>query len=292
MAVSNGNCFICGKVAGKTAIKNHIIKYHNGGDEPCYLIKAEGAYDKDYWLFFTIPLDATLSAVDKFLRKIWCECCGHMSAFHMGCREFGKARKVSVLSVGDTLLYEYDFGSTTEIILTVVDEISRVKQHEKVQLFARNASPQKLCEQCGAPATVVNAWENEVLCDNCAENVEDEAAIMPIVNSPRSGECGYDGELDIWIFDPDKPFPQPQKPKARHGVWVLPESEDEISAEIKWNKISAADQKKLLENVFCVKCEVTSIVDYTVENTGADIVLRGKCVKCGGKVARVIECEK
>jgi hypothetical protein len=48
MAASNGNCFICGKTAGKVAIKNHVLKDHNGGGEPCYLLKAEGAYDKDY----------------------------------------------------------------------------------------------------------------------------------------------------------------------------------------------------------------------------------------------------
>lgn len=220
MAGSNGNCFICGKTAGKTAIKNHVLKEHNGGDEPCYLIKAEGAYDKDYWLFFTISLDAALSAVDKFLRGIWCECCGHLSAFRMGGHEFGKARKISALSVGDTLLYEYDFGSTTEIILTVVDEISRAKQREKVQLLARNVPAQELCDQCGAPATMVNVWESELVCDECAKDLEDEAALLRIVNSPRCGECGYDGELDVWTFDPNKPFPQPQKSKLRRGVWM------------------------------------------------------------------------
>ena len=47
MAASNGNCFICGKTAGKTAIKNHVLKEHDGGDESCYLLKAEGAYDKN-----------------------------------------------------------------------------------------------------------------------------------------------------------------------------------------------------------------------------------------------------
>jgi hypothetical protein len=53
-----------------------------------------------------------------------------------------------------------------------------------------------------------------VLCDECAENSDDEGMLMLITNSPRSGECGYDGELDIWTFDPDKPFPQPQKQKS------------------------------------------------------------------------------
>jgi len=226
MAGSNGNCFICGKTAGKTAMKNHVFKEHNGGDELCYLIKAEGAYNKDYWLFFTIALDATLSAMDKFLRQIWCECCGHMSAFRTGGDEFGKTRKVAVLSVGDALLYEYDFGTTTEIIITVVDEISREKQREKVRLLARNAPPQELCEQCGAPATMVNAWESELVCDKCAKNAEDEEAFLPIVNSPRCGECGYEGELDIWTFYPDKPFPQSQKPRtSRGGVRMPPEWE-------------------------------------------------------------------
>ena len=288
MAASNGNCFICGKTAGKTSIKNHVLKDHNSGDELCYLLKAEGAYNKDYWLLFTLAMDASLSAVDKFLRQIWCECCGHMSAFRIGGREFGKARKLSALSVGDTLLYEYDFGSTTEITVTVVDEISRAKQQEKVQLLARNVPPHKLCEQCGAPAAVVNALENELLCDKCAGDVKDEAALMPIVNSPRSGECGYTGEQDIWTFDPGKSFPQPQN--TTRGVRKVPKREEEISAEVKWNKINAANQKKLLANVFCGKCGTTTIADYTIENWQSDIVLCGKCEKCGGNVSRVVEC--
>jgi len=203
-----GNCFICGKTAAKTAMKNHILKEHNMGDEPCLLIKAEGAYDKDFWLFFTVPLEASLSVVDTFLRKIWCECCGHMSAFRAGGAEYGKSRKISSLAVGGSLLYEYDFGTTTEILLTAVAEISRPKQREKVCLLARNEPREVPCDGCGAPAVVVNSWEGEVLCEECAKNVEDEEALLPIVNSPRCGECAYDGEQDVWIFDPAKPFPQ------------------------------------------------------------------------------------
>ncbi|MDR2005896.1 MAG: hypothetical protein LBP78_01445 [Acidaminococcales bacterium] len=200
MAATKGNCFICGKTAGKTAIKNHILKDHNGGDEQCLLFKAEGLYDKEYWLYFTVPVNAALTAVDKFLRQIWCECCGHLSAFGRGGSEFGKARKISELGVGDTLLYEYDFGSTTEIVLTVVGAVSRPKRKEKVQLFARNAPLEEVCEKCGAPATQVNVWEQELLCDKCAAKVDDEAALLPFVNSPRCGECGYTGEQDKWTF--------------------------------------------------------------------------------------------
>jgi hypothetical protein len=210
MAISNGNCFICGKTAGKTAIKNHVLKDHNNGDEQCHLIKAEGAYDKNYWLFFTASHNSSLSTVDEFLRDIWCECCGHLSAFYSGGCEINKARKLSAIAVGDTLLYEYDFGSTTEIIITIIAEISRVKQKEKVQLLARNALQEEKCGQCDAPATEINVWEYDLYCGKCAEDTGDDT-LMPIVNSPRSGVCGYDGGLDIWVFDPAKPFPQPSK---------------------------------------------------------------------------------
>jgi hypothetical protein len=47
MAATQGNCFICGKTVGKTAIKNHILKEHNSGDERCILVKAEGAARRD-----------------------------------------------------------------------------------------------------------------------------------------------------------------------------------------------------------------------------------------------------
>jgi len=225
MAASNGNCFICGKTAGKTAIKNHVLKEHNGGGEMCYLLKAEGAYDKDYWLLFTVPLDASLSVVDKFLREIWCECCGHMSAFRVGGREFGKARKIAELEVGNALLYEYDFGSTTEILVTVVEKIERIKQKEKTQLLARNVPSQEKCGECGTPATYVDITNGANLCDECSENYSEEGMLMLITNSPRCGECGYDGELDNWTFDPNKPFPQPQKQKGkRGGAWIPPDS--------------------------------------------------------------------
>ena len=203
----NGNCFMCGKTAAKTAMKNHLLKDHNSGDEQCLLIKAEGAYDKNYWLFFTIAKNSTFTHMDNFLREIWCECCGHLSAFRIGGQEYGKSRKISALNVGDKLLYEYDFGSTTEIILTIVSEISRPKQREKVLLLARNEPMPFVCDSCQAPAAYVNIWENELVCEACVDE-SNEDGLLDITNSPRMGVCGYTGSEDRWIFDPSKPFPQ------------------------------------------------------------------------------------
>ncbi|MCL1995609.1 MAG: plasmid pRiA4b ORF-3 family protein [Defluviitaleaceae bacterium] len=198
---TSGNCFICGNTASKIVTRNHLLKSHNSGDEPCYLIKAEGAYDKNYWLFFSVPLSATLASIDDFLREIWCECCGHLSGFRMGSKRYGNSRKISFIDVGDKLLYEYDFGSTTEIIVTVVSEILRPKQGEEVILLARNEPMHFSCATCKAPAVHVNVWENKLFCEPCTPDLDD-GGFLPITNSPRMGECGYCGESDIWIFDP------------------------------------------------------------------------------------------
>ena len=57
----------------------------------------------------------------------------------------------------------------------------------------------------------------------------------------------------------------------------------------KWNKVPKEFQQKIIDNVFCGKCFVTTIVDYNIEDDMFGIILRGKCKKCGGNVARVVE---
>jgi RNase P subunit RPR2 len=50
--------------------------------------------------------------------------------------------------------------------------------------------------------------------------------------------------------------------------------------------------QKILDNVFCRNCDfqTTTIVNYKAYlNKLNDIILKGECKKCGGKVARYIE---
>jgi hypothetical protein len=56
------------------------------------LIKVEGAYQKEYWLFLDIALNATLEDLDAFLRQIWLECCGHMSGFYPTTDNWGRGK--------------------------------------------------------------------------------------------------------------------------------------------------------------------------------------------------------
>lgn len=124
-----------------------------------------GAYNKDYWLIIQIKENATLDNLDRFIRDIWVECCGHLSAFEIdgvsyerepdddfGWGEPAKSTNHTlkqVLTTGMIFNYEYDFGSTTEIMVKVLDHYSAQKQNEKVVILSRNNPPEFACSICG-----------------------------------------------------------------------------------------------------------------------------------------------
>lgn len=57
-----------------------------------------------------------------------------------------------------------------------------------------------------------------------------------------------------------------------------------------WMAIAPENRAKLLANVWCAHCgQGTTIVDYGGAFEPDVLVLRGKCAKCGGQVARVLE---
>lgn len=207
MTVVKGNCYLCGNELGKTAMKNHILKEHSAKDgQECRLLKIEGAYDKNYWLYVDVPASSALSTLDSFLRKIWLECCGHMSAFRSQYEDVGMANKIGSFNMGDVLLHEYDFGSATETLITVIGTVYR-KQQRGVRLLARNVPITFSCCKCGSPAELIDTEdydsENPFYCRKCAEkNDELYELALPVTNSPRMGVCGYTGETDTLAFVP------------------------------------------------------------------------------------------
>lgn len=209
-----GTCYICGTELGKTAMKNHILKTHSSGTgQECRLLRLEGAYNKDYWLYVDIPVDKTLKALDAFLRKIWLECCGHLSEFQGA----GKSSRIGRFSEGDQFLHRYDMGDTTETLVTVMGTTWRPPQREAVRLLSRNMSPQFSCADCGAPAAYICTecqWDsgNPFYCERCARRHEHEDMLLPVTNSPRMGVCGYTGELDTFAFVHPQGTPVSQVP--------------------------------------------------------------------------------
>ena len=209
-AASKGNCYLCGETISKTAFKKHLLEKHNdaAGDAQTYkLLKVEGADEKAYWLYLDMSVSATLKTLDRFLRDIWLECCGHESAFFVGNYEqLSKNTMVGMLRDGLKLHYEYDFGSTTELTITVVGTLLRPKQRRSVRLLGRNEPIRFLCGKCGKEADWICCeceWEDQYpyFCEDCMESHPHDSA-LPIVNSPRMGVCGYCGEDDVYTFDP------------------------------------------------------------------------------------------
>ena len=126
--------------------------------------------------------------------------------------------------------YTYDFGSSTELIIKVVSandslndnnigspdtKASKIPRHARekkckdkmlppVKLIARNDSIVFTCDACKqAIATNIcticlyeKSRRGASLCENCKRHHKcGEDVFLPIVNSPRSGECGYTGRL-------------------------------------------------------------------------------------------------
>jgi len=60
--------------------------------------------------------------------------------------------------------------------------------------------------------------------------------------------------------------------------------------ERRWNELGARAQALYANNVWCGHCRGSiTIIGFTGSMEGEDLILRGKCAKCGGAVARVIE---
>ena len=63
-----------------------------------------------------------------------------------------------VLEVGIKFFYEYDYGSTTALVLKVVALRERGLPKGAVQLLARNEAPRASCQRCSNPARHANLY--------------------------------------------------------------------------------------------------------------------------------------
>ena len=230
---SRGKCALCGAEFGKAQMTRHLEKHHaeqaaaKGKTAQRFHLLVESRHAPEYWLHLDVRANAPLADLDSFLRGIWLECCGHLSAFEidgvrydvtvkgisdeededdflsgLGLVFGGPAPKSMGVRLSETLLtgthfsHEYDFGSTTELKLRVVSEHNGVPGSPAVLLLARNISPEFACEHCGEPAVwmgVDTDGEYRELCKKCAKRTKLDEWLLPIVNSPRAGVCGYEG---------------------------------------------------------------------------------------------------
>jgi hypothetical protein len=212
--ISKGTCALCQGEFSRASMTKHLEACQRraaeaaraAGHKPGRTMKhfhvvVEGRDLPLYWMH-----------LDAFLRETWLECCGHMSAFEIGGQRYVsgaglyfeaepdehglRVRLDRVFHPGLSCLYEYDFGTTTELRLKVVAEETREATGQSIQLLARNTPPSIPCGVCGKPATSVCTVcvyeEAGWLCAECAKtHACGEEMLFPVVNSPRVGMCAY-----------------------------------------------------------------------------------------------------
>ncbi len=222
---SLGYCALCNERTGKAGMARHLAacapKHDTRRGAPCQLfhLRVESREVPIFWIDVEVKGESPLRRLDDLLRRVWLECCGHMSAFEInGLRysvvvdhEFGfdpnertMNTKVSrvLTSPGQRFTYEYDFGSTTSLALRVLGTRSGIIGRPPARLLARNASPVWPCAVCAAPATLICPFcVDKPDPFSCPEHAREHAcgeeeSFMPVVNSPRMGVCGYTGAPD------------------------------------------------------------------------------------------------
>jgi hypothetical protein len=217
---TSGKCELCGGAFSKGSMKRHLQKCKQpkstveGAGKESFHIVVQGGYRNIYWLHLAVPWQVPLRTLDQFLRAKWLECCGHMSAFTIAGQRYaampmddldGEITERSmnvpvrtVLRVGAKFLHEYDYGSTTELSLEVAGVFQQDEKLKGIHLLAQNLPPEIPCGKCGANATQICsqcAWSGGGwLCDACVSKHKcGEEMLLPVVNSPRVGVCGYTG---------------------------------------------------------------------------------------------------
>jgi hypothetical protein len=210
---SKGTCTLCKSTFDKSGMTKHLqscmgksqididdeSKKESSLPLKFFHFIVEGHGLPEYWIHLKVSSHARFGDLDSFLREIWLECCNHMSAFSIGRDEISMNKKFThILRPGMELHYKYDFGSTTELILKVVSEFKSNIKTGEVEILARNDPLQIKCSHCDNLATCIcpeciyndGGW----LCDDCAEDHKcGEDILLPVVNSPRTGVCGYVG---------------------------------------------------------------------------------------------------
>lgn len=216
---SKGSCCFCDTAVEKAKMTAHLkscmkakvaSEKQTHQETKTFHIIVEGRHQPEYWMHLSAPAHATLKDLDSFLRHIWLECCGHLSAFTIEGKRYStspmgeydeKGMKVTlsnVLSKGMRFHHEYDFGTTTELTLRVISEEEGEAKGKSIRILARNEAPLIKCDLCEETATQVCTqciYSGEgCLCDKCAGEHEcGEEMYLPVVNSPRVGMCGYTG---------------------------------------------------------------------------------------------------
>ena len=226
---TRGNCAFCGKDYTRWGMTRHLQTCAKrarvlesdatgpGQLQEIFLLLVEDPWSTDYWLHLETAGNATFDQLDQYLRIIWLECCGHLSHFLINGIFYDREIEID-WAVGETESmftpiaeafepgikadYEYDFGTTTDLSITALAVRSGTWTGKPIRMLARNNTPTMKCMVCRKQADWICSgclWDG-TNCFLCAQHVNrhmhEDAMVLPAVNSPRIGMCGYEGPAD------------------------------------------------------------------------------------------------
>jgi hypothetical protein len=100
-------------------------------------------------------------------------------------------------------MHIYDFGTESRTLIKPVGvRKGKPLTEHPIYLMGRNDPFEEACQVCGQPATwfCTECWEESgetaFVCDEHAEDHKHYEGLMPYVNSPRMGMCGYTGPAE------------------------------------------------------------------------------------------------
>jgi len=226
-ALPEGTCLLCGKGMTKRGMARHLkaCRAHRQTPpsgrgrraRPTFWLSVVGS--PLHWLHVEVAADSTLADLDGFLRRTWLECCGHLSEFQIDGVRYSRSNPVyealdlldddeaavsmdlcldEVLRPGQSFSHLYDYGSTTTCRLRVTGVGEALLGEGIVEIQGRNTPLVYPCVGCGRPATHICSqcqWEGDAFyCDACGKkHACGEDMLLPVVDSPRMGVCGYVG---------------------------------------------------------------------------------------------------
>lgn len=218
---TKGKCLFCERELTKGGMSKHLASCSaladairsadadSGIEQNLYRLAIQDAYIPDFWLYLEMNGRKQVEELDRYLRSIWLECCGHMSELSIG--KWGTntvpMEQVAdkVFSVGLQFTHIYDFGTSSETLIKVVNmRKGKPLTRHPITLLARNDKPEVFCMECGKPADwlcfecIYEENESGLLCDKHAQEHPHESYGEPveIYNSPRMGMCGYSGPAE------------------------------------------------------------------------------------------------
>jgi hypothetical protein len=190
-------CYICKKKFGKVKIHEHYIdciklKYKDESGIIVFMNSYSNISNNNYYFYLKIGINSTLKDLDKFIKKEWVECCGHLSCFNdINYKKINMNKKINEL-YNQNILYTY--GTETVVNIFIDSSLNCMSEKDKkIEILVQNEKPFIKCKLCDFDSKYI--LNNDTLCEKCKDNGIDKYTfgddIYLINNSPRIGLCDY-----------------------------------------------------------------------------------------------------